>query len=87
MALITDQDLTPPSSFTNTSPGLSSNQGELMADLKTLIKQGEGISVEFKECRRTLNRDVYKSAPKTATSHTALASSIRKPFRLFPKTR
>ena len=32
-----------------------------MADLKTLIKQGEGISVEFKECRRTLNRDVYKT--------------------------
>jgi ATP-dependent DNA helicase RecG len=32
-----------------------------MSDLKTLIKQGEGISVEFKECRRTLNRDVYKT--------------------------
>ena len=32
-----------------------------MADLKALIKQGEGISVEFKECRRTLNRDVYKT--------------------------
>jgi ATP-dependent DNA helicase RecG len=32
-----------------------------MADLKTLIKQGEGISVEFKECRRTLNRSVYKT--------------------------
>ena len=32
-----------------------------MADLKTLIKQGEGISVEFKECRRTLNRDIYKT--------------------------
>jgi len=32
-----------------------------MADLKTLIKQGEGISVEFKECRRTRNRDVYKT--------------------------
>jgi ATP-dependent DNA helicase RecG len=32
-----------------------------MADLKELIKQGEGISVEFKECRRTLNRDVYKT--------------------------
>ena len=32
-----------------------------MADLKTLIIQGEGISVEFKECRRTLNRDVYKT--------------------------
>lgn len=47
--------------FSNSSPGLSSNQGELMADLKALIKQGEGISVEFKECRRTLNRDVYKT--------------------------
>ena len=32
-----------------------------MADLKALIKQGEGISVEFKECRRTLNRNVYKT--------------------------
>ncbi len=32
-----------------------------MSDLKALIKQGEGISVEFKECRRTLNRDVYKT--------------------------
>ena len=32
-----------------------------MADLKALIKQGEGISVEFKECRRTLTRDVYKT--------------------------
>ena len=32
-----------------------------MADPKMLIKQGEGISVEFKECRRSLNRDVYKT--------------------------
>ena len=32
-----------------------------MADLKALIKQGEGVSVEFKECRHTLNRDVYKT--------------------------
>lgn len=32
-----------------------------MTDLKALIKQGEGISVEFKGCRRTLNRDVYKT--------------------------
>ncbi|MDO9515657.1 MAG: putative DNA binding domain-containing protein [Syntrophales bacterium] len=32
-----------------------------MADLKELIKQGEGISVEFKECRRTLSRDVYET--------------------------
>lgn len=32
-----------------------------MADLKALIKQGEDISVEFKECRHTLNRDVYKT--------------------------
>ena len=32
-----------------------------MADLKALIKQGEGISVEFKECRRTLSRDVYET--------------------------
>lgn len=32
-----------------------------MADLKALIKRGEGISLEFKECRRTLNRDVYKT--------------------------
>ena len=32
-----------------------------MADLKALIKQGEGISVEFKECRRTINRNVYET--------------------------
>ncbi len=32
-----------------------------MADLKALIKQGEGISVEFKECRHTLNRNVYET--------------------------
>ncbi len=33
----------------------------MMADLKALIKQGEGISVEFKECRRTLNRNIYET--------------------------
>ena len=33
----------------------------LMADLKALIKQGEGVSIEFKECRRALNRDVYET--------------------------
>ena len=32
-----------------------------MPDLKALIKQGEGISVEFKECRRAINRDVYET--------------------------
>ena len=32
-----------------------------MVDLKALIKQGEGISVEFKECRHTLSRDVYET--------------------------
>jgi len=32
-----------------------------MADLKALIRQGEGISVEFKECGSALNRDVYKT--------------------------
>jgi ATP-dependent DNA helicase RecG len=32
-----------------------------MADLQALIKQGEGISVEFKECRHSLNRDVYET--------------------------
>ena len=32
-----------------------------MADLKALIKHGEGISVEFKKCRRTLNRNVYET--------------------------
>ena len=32
-----------------------------MADLKALIRQGEGISVEFKECRHTLSRDVYET--------------------------
>jgi ATP-dependent DNA helicase RecG len=32
-----------------------------MVDLKTLIKHGEGISVEFKECRHSLNRKIYKT--------------------------
>ena len=32
-----------------------------MADLKAIIRQGEGISVEFKECSRTLSRDVYET--------------------------
>ncbi len=32
-----------------------------MSDLKALIKQGEGISVEFKKCRRTLTRNVYET--------------------------
>jgi len=40
-----------------------------MADLKALIKQGEGISVEFKECRRTLNRDVYKTVCALLNRH------------------
>jgi len=32
-----------------------------MIDLKTLLKQGEGIAVEFKVCQRALSRDVYES--------------------------
>jgi len=40
-----------------------------MADLKALIKQGEGISVEFKECRRTLNRDIYKTVCALLNRH------------------
>jgi len=32
-----------------------------MADLKALIKQGEGIDLEFKTCCRALNRDVYET--------------------------
>ena len=40
-----------------------------MADLKALIKQGEGISVEFKECRRTPNRDVYKTVCALLNRH------------------
>jgi hypothetical protein len=38
-----------------------------MADLKALIKQGEGISVEFKEYRRTLNRDVIRPSARSST--------------------
>ena len=34
---------------------------EQMADIKALIKQGEGVSVEFKKCRRTLTRNVYET--------------------------
>jgi ATP-dependent DNA helicase RecG len=26
-----------------------------------LIREGEGLTLEFKECRNTLNRDVYES--------------------------
>ncbi len=32
-----------------------------MTDLKLLIKNGESISVEFKKCRNTLNKDVYET--------------------------
>ena len=32
-----------------------------MADIKAFLKQGEGISVEFKTCRSGLNRDVYET--------------------------
>ena len=40
---------------------LKPRYSEPMADLKALIKQGEGVSVEFKECRRTLTRNVYET--------------------------
>ena len=29
--------------------------------IKQLIRRGEGISVEFKECRNKLNKDVFES--------------------------
>ncbi|MBU4259850.1 MAG: ATP-binding protein, partial [Proteobacteria bacterium] len=29
--------------------------------LRNIIKDGEGLTVEFKECRNQVNRDVYKS--------------------------
>jgi predicted HTH transcriptional regulator len=29
--------------------------------IKKLIRNGEGISVEFKECRNKLNKDVFES--------------------------
>jgi len=32
-----------------------------MADLKALIKQGEDISVGFKECWHTLSQDIYET--------------------------
>jgi len=32
-----------------------------MGGFKALKKKGEGLSVEFKECRRTLNRNVYET--------------------------
>lgn len=32
-----------------------------MADLNNLIGQGEGVDLEFKACRRALNRDVYET--------------------------
>jgi len=32
-----------------------------VADLNNLIGQGEGIDLEFKACRRALNRDVYET--------------------------
>ena len=40
-----------------------------MADLKALMKQGEGISLEFKECRRTLSRDVYETVCSFLNRH------------------
>ncbi len=30
--------------------------------VKKLIRQGEGIDIEFKTCRNQLNRDVYETA-------------------------
>jgi len=27
--------------------------------IKAIIKQGEGISVEFKECKKDISKDVY----------------------------
>jgi len=32
------------------------------AGIKKLIHEGEGISVEFKECRNKLNKDVFESS-------------------------
>jgi ATP-dependent DNA helicase RecG len=29
--------------------------------LKKLIRKGESLTLEFKECRRTLNRDIYET--------------------------
>jgi ATP-dependent DNA helicase RecG len=37
-----------------------------MTDLKTLLKQGEGIAVEFKVCQRALSRDVGNKNPVIA---------------------
>ncbi len=31
------------------------------AGIKKLIRKGEGISIEFKECRNKLNKDVFES--------------------------
>ena len=33
----------------------------IIKDLKELITNGENITVEFKECRENVNKDVYKS--------------------------
>lgn len=32
-----------------------------MIEIPVLIKKGEGISVEFKKCRNSLNRDIYET--------------------------
>ena len=34
-----------------------------------LIKQGEGLTIEFKECRNALNRDVYQTVCAFANRH------------------
>ena len=44
-----------------------------MTDLKALIKQGEGISVEFKECRHALSQDIYKTPTLSYTKRIQLS--------------
>ena len=37
--------------------------------ISSLIKQGEGLTIEFKECRNALNRDVYQTVCAFANRH------------------
>lgn len=32
-----------------------------ISKIKALVKQGEGLTVEFKECKTALNKNVYET--------------------------
>jgi ATP-dependent DNA helicase RecG len=50
--------------------------------LKELILQGEGVSTEFKTCRNSLSRDVYKTVCAFLNQHGGRFCSV---FRIREK--